>query len=286
MTKEIEHIIKQYRFIELNPEQRQLVAEFASNEDEYESLRVFLLQLDEAVLERKVIPSVRVKTSLDQLFDQAHASKRLAWYNRYWLLLWPEDVAFYRKPLIQFASLGLILSLGITLIPSNTKQQLAMNSVEKAEDKLVDEEVQLDDAVDKTEVTDQLSPALVDIAEEEKVERVIEVAQDARAEKTTISQGGWQFSGNAQGSGSGASVMRDAMPSPAPLMSSADDMDSYAESKMEVVSEAHHNYSRRVNETDMKKAKSTKSDAPAGLSRTDSNLAQSPKMLDLLTALY
>lgn len=127
MTKEIEDIIMNKKFFELTDEEKNLIHEFAETEIDFEQLKFVFTQLEVVKTAEKPVVNKAVKVNLDVLFDKTFASKRLAWYNKLWLVLWPEDTRFYARPLVQFATVLVLIVSIVTLVPFSEKTQLAMN---------------------------------------------------------------------------------------------------------------------------------------------------------------
>jgi hypothetical protein len=125
MTREIEHIFKNKRYLELDSHERSIVSEYAKNEEEYEGMRALLLQINQVVQDVHEVPPT-IKTRLDQLFDQKFAVTRLAWYNRLWLFLWPDQTRIIQRPALQLAMLLTLVVLIIGLFPKLEQEQLAV----------------------------------------------------------------------------------------------------------------------------------------------------------------
>jgi hypothetical protein len=144
MTREIEHIFRSKRFVELNAHERLLISEYAKNEDEYEGMRLLLLQAHEVAQETQVVPP-SIKRRLDQLFDQKYAAARLAWYNRLWLFLWPEQTRMIQRPALQLAMLLTLVVFAIGLFPKLEQERLALVSPEEKETVKTDDSSTNDD---------------------------------------------------------------------------------------------------------------------------------------------
>ena len=127
MTKEIENIIMNKKFFELTAEEKNLIREFAETEVDFEQLKFVFTQLEGVKNTEKPHVNKAVKANLDVLFDKTYAHKRLVWYNKLWLFLWPEETRFYARPLVQFATVLVLIVSVVTLVPFNEKPQLAMN---------------------------------------------------------------------------------------------------------------------------------------------------------------
>jgi hypothetical protein len=139
MDSNIEHIIKNYQYFELNEAQKKLISEWAENSDEFEALQSTLLATDQFVEVQKEDINPVVKQRLDVRFAEKHNQTRLTWYNKLWFFLWPRESPIYKRPLIHFASICLIVVISIQLFPDVKKQQLAMNDVKTNEKQEVEE---------------------------------------------------------------------------------------------------------------------------------------------------
>ena len=192
MESNIKNIIKNYQYYELDETQKQLISEWASNSDEFDALKHAFIAAD-AIGEQEINPTI--KQRLDVRFAEKFNKERLVWYNKLWLFLWPNDVSFYKRPLVQFAAICLIAVFSIPFFPNYDKQQLAMNETEK---KNIVEEGKQDkqekviapnkNDSEKGEEMDKVSSndkdAVAEISEENIFEESEELAQE---------QVGWQL---------------------------------------------------------------------------------------------
>lgn len=281
MNKETEHIIRNHRYIELNDHQLDLIHEFAANEEEYESLRVFLLHMQHMNAVNDTPAPTKVKQSLDSLFEKTYAQKRLVWYNALWAFLWPQEMSLYRRPLVQFASLVLLISLGVSVLPDLKQNQLAVNETppqlkveiqESAEDALTEANLKGDSPE---------ADALVAPIEDKLLNEPVALNEDAK-----ISQDGWQYTG-------GNVLPTTPVPSSFEGYAQRDDHDSEISfsapgSRQLEVAEEQFNVGaaseRGVAFKDSRDAPRAKK--VAGNAQQLENLATSPQLLDLITALY
>ena len=131
MTREIENIIINKKFFELTLGEKELIREYAETESDFEQLKYVFTQLEDVKLKEKPHVDNGVKVSLDALFDKTYTQKRLVWYNKLWLFLWPEETRFYARPIVQFATVLVLIVTVVTLVPFNQKEKIAMNEVDK-----------------------------------------------------------------------------------------------------------------------------------------------------------
>lgn len=140
MKKNIEHIIKNYQYFELDETQKQLISKWAKNSDEFDALKLTLFSADEFSQSINESLNPTIKQRLDVRFAEKHNQQRLVWYNKLWIFLWPNESPFYKRPLIQFATICLIAVFTIPFFPSVDDQRLALNETE--EKNRIDREVE------------------------------------------------------------------------------------------------------------------------------------------------
>ncbi|MEX2485851.1 MAG: hypothetical protein WED10_14870 [Brumimicrobium sp.] len=157
MNKQIEHIIKNNQFFELDNKQKEIIADWASNSEEFDAIKTTLLASEEFATSNKQELNETIKQRLDVKFAEKYNKTRLAWYNQLGHFFWPADAPSYKKPLIQFLSIAIIVVLAVQFIPNPTKQQLAVNETplkkesQKKDKTKSEEEVKSEDLVDKPE---------------------------------------------------------------------------------------------------------------------------------------
>ncbi|PHR47642.1 MAG: hypothetical protein COA32_06715 [Fluviicola sp.] len=192
MENNIKNIIENYQYFELNEAQKDLISDWASSSDEFDALKRTFIATD-AIGEREINPTI--KQRLDVRFAEKYNNNRLVWYNKLWVFLWPNEVPFYKRPLVQFTAVCLITMFTIPFFPNLKKEQLAMNETEQKDD--VEE--------NKTEgkrTADKSESEIVEVKEKEEIE-----AQDAltksldedanqMSEKLAQEQTGWSLSEN------------------------------------------------------------------------------------------
>jgi len=179
MTKEVEHILLTKKFFELDQEEKLLIREFAETELDFDQLKFVLTQVRELRNIEKMYVDKSVKVNLDNLFDKTYAHKRLAWYNKLWLFLWPEETRFYARPLVQFATMVVLILTVVTFTPFNKNRQLAMNESKEV--------VFKEQAAQK--LTDEISKN-----EENQVDSDDLITADVKAAKEEVESIGWALS--------------------------------------------------------------------------------------------
>lgn len=184
MTKEIENIILNKKFFELTAEEKNLIQEFAETEVDFEQLKFVFTQIKEIKRAEKPNVDEAVKANLDVLFDKTYSQKRLVWYNKLWIFLWPEETRFYARPLVQFATVVALIISVVTFVPFSEKQQLALNDPRT-------------DAQEENRLKQEVMERSVIDTKEEAVEQPIEKSSDAKALESALNQkgGGWELEG-------------------------------------------------------------------------------------------
>ena len=136
MKKDFEKIFIEKEYGDLTIEELQeLNANNISESDFYQIQTLFSEMKSKADFKSEV--QSEIKDDLDEIFNRKHFKSHLIWYNRIWIFLWPKDSRIYAKPLIQFASLGLIILLSIKLMNFETKEVFVENKTLKSNENLV-----------------------------------------------------------------------------------------------------------------------------------------------------
>lgn len=107
MERDYLDIIKEKEFIALNALEREEIAEVCATEEEFNSMKAMLLQID-AVAAEPIIPNAKTKQSLDSLFAQTYPKATPLWYNSVFAVIVPKEKPIYRQPLAQIAAAFLI----------------------------------------------------------------------------------------------------------------------------------------------------------------------------------
>jgi hypothetical protein len=266
MTKEIENIIRNKKFFELTAEEKDLIQEIAETEVDFEQLKFVFTQVEGIKSAEKSHVDKAVKANLDVLFDKTYSQKRLVWYNKLWLFLWPDEARFYARPLLQFATvLALIISV-VTFVPFNEKSQLAMkeSTTESVENKVVKQELMERSVID---------------TKEEAVQQPIEKSSDAKALESALNQkgGGWELEGLKSEVSEDVKVS-DQLASPSALLFEVDKLEYTYSSNNQVAQEAE--YTIGAND-DVSLTRSVTTAQTKALSPKDK-----PEVFDILTALY
>jgi hypothetical protein len=175
MEKEIENIIKSKRYLELNESNRELIKEWVSNEDEFNQLKSVFLATDVFKNEQVSELNPTVKQRLDVRFKEKYDKERLVWYNKLWVFLWPEDVSFIKKPLLQLAAVGMIVIMVTPFLLQNNTSQKRLAAI----DTPLEEKSQevLDKSESKKEDDQNIDESL---REQEKVIKTIDDIEETK----------------------------------------------------------------------------------------------------------
>lgn len=266
MTKEIENIILNKKFFELTAEEKNLIQEFAETEVDFEQLKFVFTQVEGIKRAEKLHVDKAVKSNLDILFDKTYSQKRLVWYNKLWIFLWPEETRFYARPLVQFATvIALIISV-VTFVPFSEKQQLALNDArtDAQEEKVLEQELTERSVIDTIE---------------EAVEQPTEKSSDHKALENALNQKG----GGSELEGLKTEVSKDVkvsdqLASPSARLSAMDRLESTYSTNNQDAQEAEYTIGSNggVSVTRSVDIAQTKALSPK----------DKPELFDILTALY
>lgn len=276
MENNIKHIIQNYQYFELDEAQKQLVSKWASNSDEFYALKRTFIATD-AIGDVEVNPTI--KQRLDVRFAEKHENQRLVWYNKLWIFLWPNDTQLYKRPLVQFAAICLIIIFTIPLLPNMEKQQLAMNE-EKQEVK-VEEKV----TKDKTNYRKSNSAITEEIHQEEKeVDALAEISKEEVAEEpipTVEKQSGWELVEDSDMSVAEEIVVTDFNDQRQKKSESSYDLD--LEDSHAAQSQVHREYDSDIAELPIEEELSANINSKDKFVRKK---VETKETIDLLTALY
>lgn len=189
MENHIKQIIQNYQYYELNETQKDLISKWASNSDEFDALkRTFIAT--EAIGKDEVNPTI--KQRLDVRFAEKHKNERLVWYNKLWFFLWPENTQIYKRPLVHFAAICLVVVFTIPFFPNLEKQQLAMN--DKKQEVQQEEKAASDKTIERKIDSEKTEDVLI---EENEAEVLVEPSKsEERAEEPqpiVEKQSGWEL---------------------------------------------------------------------------------------------
>lgn len=136
MKKDLFDIIKSKSYDELTEVERLEVAELAEDAVAYDNLKKFMLDVD-SIAVNDFQPSGRVKTELNDLFDQVHGQRRYAWYMSFAAVIVPKEKPLHKQPLFYAAA---VLLLALLVVPiSNLKLGDSANMM--AQQEVVEEEI-------------------------------------------------------------------------------------------------------------------------------------------------
>lgn len=133
MEKEITDLFNEKRYNDLSLDEKEQLTDLCASEEEFEQMRQVFSAIQMSKNE-SFHPKKETKNSLDELFASVHATQRkVFWMQTAWLLVYPEDKPFIRKPLVQFAALGILLLLTVPFLLQNrlVDQKSYTSKVEK-----------------------------------------------------------------------------------------------------------------------------------------------------------
>jgi hypothetical protein len=179
--QEIDRLLLEKEFFELNDRERELVLSEVKNEQEYNQLRYSLrliLQEDS----EWIAPEKSTKAHLLKHMKSKHEPNRAIWLNSFWAWLMPSEKPVYYRPGFQLIAIASIALLIVVVIPSaEYSTEIAMNKVDHAE-----ETKTTDLFINGEELLKQdFSNTAAEQNETDKLDRVAE-AEDAFAENTQL----------------------------------------------------------------------------------------------------
>lgn len=144
MIEELEKIVIEKSYLELTLEEKSDLQEWISSEEEFNQMKMMFsgLSMQKSNME-EVKPSTNLKNRLLAEFENTYSHKRLAWYNRLGLFLWPAEKPWHRKPAFQMVAVACLLVLVITVAPNISPEntQMAKQEVSEKENDLIREKI-------------------------------------------------------------------------------------------------------------------------------------------------
>lgn len=135
MKKDLFDIIKSKSYDELTDSERVEVGEMAEDAMSYDNLKKFMSDVD-AMSKDQIVPSSKVQSNLNELFDQVHGQRRYAWYMSFAAIVIPKEKPLHKQPLFYAAA---ILLLALLVVPfSNVNLDDSSNVL--AQQEVMDEE--------------------------------------------------------------------------------------------------------------------------------------------------
>lgn len=126
MTKEVEDIIRNKAYYELSSDERESVAEYAQNEEEYNNMQWFLTGTTTAFGAAQVEASPGLKKGVMEHLTEAKKKKGF-WLNSVGVFMLPTNKKFYQKPAFQLGlAAALIVGLLFVLNPNVDENGLAV----------------------------------------------------------------------------------------------------------------------------------------------------------------
>ena len=170
--KTVEDIVKQKKYFELTPNERDLVKEFASNEEEYDNLKYLLSESGQYFDSRKVEASSAMREHImEKLYPPITSSVK--WYQSVWLFLFPPQKSFYQYPAFQLVGVLLVFVGIFTLYQSPFKTvDLAQNhSVQDLKE--VKQPITIVEDSSTLEINENIEPELKSVEKEFSEENTV-----------------------------------------------------------------------------------------------------------------
>jgi len=122
-----EKIILTKNFYELTPSEKEVIKEYAQNENDFNEIKSFLMATTQSFNQQKTQLSDTVNTSvLEHLYQPV--SQKKTWFNTLMLFLFPKEKRFYQTPAFQLGIASVLILLLINVIPNfSENSQLAIN---------------------------------------------------------------------------------------------------------------------------------------------------------------
>lgn len=155
--QDIEDLLLNKSFDELHSDEKEFVLTHLENETEYKELRNTLISVKQIAAEQEsvYVPN-RIKEDLMKLME--NRKKPFGWFslNSIAAFLFPSNTPLFKKPGLQFATVGLLLiftvNIGIDFV-NQPKKELAINTNNKSEQKEFEKEEIIEQEPKKLEET-------------------------------------------------------------------------------------------------------------------------------------
>ncbi|PWL29590.1 MAG: hypothetical protein DCO96_07470 [Fluviicola sp. XM-24bin1] len=120
MKKDLIDIIMEKEFHALSQAEREELASYCSNEDEYNQMRDVFIGVEQMTWDHPQ-PKAETKQRLDDLFDSTYPKAAPVWYNSVLAVVVPNEKPLHRQPLAQIAAVALIAFLTIPFFGSDSE---------------------------------------------------------------------------------------------------------------------------------------------------------------------
>lgn len=166
--KTAEDIIISKRYFELNAAEKEAVKEYASNEEDYEAMRWFLISTGNEFAKEKIEPSSDLRRGVMAHLNQKQAAPKTIWLNGVSAFLFPSDKKFFQYPAFQMAAVAAVV-VAIVLIynqnPISDNQEMALNNQTEQQENL--NEINAPETVSPDENSNQNRNDLTDEANDQ-----------------------------------------------------------------------------------------------------------------------
>jgi hypothetical protein len=117
--KTAEEIIISKRFFELSPSEKELIKDYASNEEDYEAMRWFLISAGNSFAQEKIEPSAGLRKGVIAHLQQKQTAPKTIWLNGVGAFLFPAEKRFYQAPAFQMAAVAAVIVSVVLIYNAN-----------------------------------------------------------------------------------------------------------------------------------------------------------------------
>lgn len=150
MNVDIENLLRNKSWSQLNADERARLKEWAASESEYESVRGMFLELRAgAFTDETLQPSAEIHKNLLDAFDTEQRKRRALWWNAF--LFSFRDKLRFDIPVVRYSYAGaIVVILLLTVFRFFSASDENIPAIVKNENKSVDPIVPIDSSADKT----------------------------------------------------------------------------------------------------------------------------------------
>ncbi|PWH86361.1 hypothetical protein [Brumimicrobium oceani] len=188
----VKNIIVEKSYFELTPKEKEIVQDWASNEEEFDALKMTFLAVSDFNIENEKQLTPNVKQRLNERFSAKHAVKTDGFLNRFLIFFFPRDTHVFKKPAFQLAMIALIVALVIPFLWQENPAQYAMNEenekleVERVQPKKVSETNETHNKVELKELIENSSAEIKEVSVDQPKRVVPQAVKEQEQESTTL----------------------------------------------------------------------------------------------------
>lgn len=119
MEMDIEKLMSSKSFKELTSQEREEWKDLFTTEEEYDQMKSMFAGLAQ-IREEEFEPSVKMKKSLDDIFEQTHGAALVESTPTVWMRLFPKEKSLFQRPLVQIAAAVLLIVLAVPFLTNNS----------------------------------------------------------------------------------------------------------------------------------------------------------------------